>query len=233
MASLPETNNAAGEPTSIKNQALLTGASATQNFAPIQNICAHLNAFHAYVSDPARVVEANHYCGHLNEDVRQCILYDSPDSTARIIGIEYMISPTLYETLEAEERKLWHSHVYEVKSGMLIMPQPTLPDAAWELAENKEMEEVVKLYGKVYHLWQVDRGDKLPLGKPELMTSFTAPGQFDFEKFVGDRDERFQSDYKGKEKAREGIKSPKIHPDADQAWKTQGKVRDDKEGLRE
>ncbi|KAF3343942.1 hypothetical protein VdG2_08000 [Verticillium dahliae VDG2] len=210
MASLPETNEAAGEPTSIKNQALLTGASATQNFAPLQNICAHLNAFHAYVSDPARVVEANHYCGHLNEDVRQCILYDSPEPTARIIGIEYMISPTLYETLEAEERKLWHSHVYEVKSGMLIMPQPTLPDAAWELAENKEMEEV-----------------------PELMTSFTAPGQFDFEKFVGDRDQRFQSDYKRKEKAREGIKSPKVHPDADQAWKTQGKVRDDKGDLRE
>ncbi|RBQ84183.1 hypothetical protein VDGD_03882 [Verticillium dahliae] len=113
------------------------------------------------------------------------------------------------------------------------MPQPTLPDAAWELAENKEMEEVVKLYGKVYHLWQVDRGDKLPLGKPELMTSFTAPGQFDFEKFVADRDQRFQSDYKRKEKAREGIKSPKIHPDADHAWKTQGKVRDDKGDLRE
>ena len=31
------------------------------------------------------------------------------------------------------------------------------------------MKEVVHLYGKVFHLWQTDRGDKLPLGKPELM----------------------------------------------------------------
>ena len=54
---------------------------------------------------------------------------------------EYMISPKLYETLDAEEQKLWHSHVFEVKSGMLIMPRPTgVPEAAWEVAENKEME---------------------------------------------------------------------------------------------
>jgi hypothetical protein len=59
-----------------------------QNFAPVQRICAHLNAFHAYADDPKRdAVEANHYCAHLNDDVRQCILYDSPTQPARIIGI--------------------------------------------------------------------------------------------------------------------------------------------------
>jgi hypothetical protein len=39
---------------------------------------------------------------------------------------------------------------------MLIMPKPAaVPEAVWELAENKEMEQVVHLYGKIYHLWQV------------------------------------------------------------------------------
>ena len=123
-----------------------------------------------------------------------------------------MITPALYETLDAAERKLWHSHVYEVKSGMLIMPQPSVPDALWEAAENKEMEAVIQLYGKVYHLWQVDKGHTLPLGEPQLMTSITAPGQFDFEKLVGERDERFRSDYKRKQKAREHIAEPEIHP---------------------
>lgn len=104
-----------------------------------------------------------------------------------------MISPKLYETLDTEERKLWHSHVFEVKSGMLIMPQPSVmvPQAAWEKAETAEMEDVVELYGKVgrmsgpepssppltpakvYHLWQVDKGHKIPLGEPKLMTSFS------------------------------------------------------------
>lgn len=60
-----------------------------------------------------------------------------------------MVTPKIYNELDDEERKLWHSHVFEVKSGMLIMPAPaSVPDAVWEVAENKEMEEVVHLYGK-------------------------------------------------------------------------------------
>jgi hypothetical protein len=166
-------------------------------------------------------VEANHYCAHLNDEVRQCILYDSPHANARIIGIEYMITPRLFRTLDAEEQKLWHTHVFEVKSGMLVMPKPSaVPDAAWELAENKEMEEVVELYGKVYHLWQVDRGDQLPLGEPQLMASFTQGEQMkDFEEKVGDRDARFGTDWRRKKSVREYIKEPKLEGDADWTWK--------------
>lgn len=182
-------------------------------------------------------MEANHYCAHLNDDVRQCILYDSPNQPARIIGIgrcpaspaqfhpvdeapEYMITPKLFNTLDQEEQKLWHSHVFEVKSGMLIMPKPAaIPEAVWEVAENKEMEEVVHLYGKVYHLWQTDRGDKLPLGPPQLMTSYTAADQMpDFEKILKDRDERFGTDSQRKKQVREYIKEPEIHANADAAW---------------
>ncbi|KAI5464346.1 hypothetical protein BGZ63DRAFT_377503 [Mariannaea sp. PMI_226] len=193
----------------------------TQDFKPIKNICAHLNAFHAYANDPSRCVETNHYCAHINDEVRQCLLYDSDEPTARLIGIEYMVTARLYETLPPEERKLWHSHVYEVKSGMLVMPNRTIPSAAaWELAENREMEQVVHLYGKVFHLWQTDRGDELPMGEPQLMTSYTADGQLDFERHVGPRDARFGTDYVKKREARKGIEMPNIHPDADQAWKT-------------
>lgn len=199
-----------------------------QDFRPVKSICAHLNAFHAYADDPSRFVEANHYCAHLStslnsrrcyvqvaykaldEDVRQCLLYDSDEPAARLIGIEYMITPKLYDTLSKEERKLWHSHVYEVKSGMLIMPNRAVPESAWQVAENMEMDQVVHLYGKVYHLWQTDRGDTLPLGPPKLMTSFTADGQFDF-KHVRDRDRRFGVDYEQKKEARRDIPVPMIH----------------------
>jgi hypothetical protein len=51
---------------------------------------------------------------HLNEDVRQCVIYDSPDKHGRLIGVEYIISARLFEQLPAEEKKYWHSHVYEV-----------------------------------------------------------------------------------------------------------------------
>ncbi|KAF7541694.1 hypothetical protein G7054_g469 [Neopestalotiopsis clavispora] len=214
-------HNVPGGAVPLKDKVLETGAGLIQVFKPVKQICAHLNAFHTYADEPGRHVEANHYCAHLTSDMRQCILYDGPGPDARLIGIEYMVTPKLYAELPEDERKYWHSHVFEVKSGMLIMPGPTAPglQQAWETAETEEMKEVVHLYGKVFHLWQTDRGDKLPLGEPKLMTSFTGEGQFDFEKHVGDRDKRFGSDWKRKKELRKGIEVPDIHPSADQAWK--------------
>jgi len=195
----------------------------TQDFTPLQSIHAHLNAYHVYASCPTRLIETNHYCAHLTSEVRQCLLYDSPSANARLIGIEYMISPRLYETLPQEERKLWHSHVYEVKSGMLVMPQPSVlvPQAAWDKAETEVMKEVITLYGKVYHLWQVDRGDELPLGEPQLMTSVTAEGQVPgLERLMDERDQRLRGcDWRRKREVRAGLEEPKIHEDADSTWK--------------
>ncbi|KAJ3163432.1 hypothetical protein HDU86_000011 [Geranomyces michiganensis] len=213
-----------GDPESVKTKLLQTGAKLVQDLSPTSNICAHLNAFHVYANDTSRFIETNHYCAHLNEDVRQCLLYDSPDpKTARLIGIEYMITPKLYDTLSAQERTYWHSHVFEVKSGMLIMPQPSdslVPATLWEKAETEEMKSVVELYGKVFHTWQTDRGDVLPLGEPQLMTSFTDAAQFDFDKHVGERDKRFGVDFRHKREIRKHIPEPaQMHPDADQAWK--------------
>lgn len=98
----------------VKDTILETGASFVQNFAPIKSICAHLNAFHVYASDPTRSVESNHYCTHLSPDVRQCLVYDVPKNPARLIGVEYLITRRLYDDLPREERVLWHSHDYEV-----------------------------------------------------------------------------------------------------------------------
>lgn len=126
-----------------------------------------------------------------------------------------MISATLYKTLEPSERKLWHSHIFEVKSGMLVMSAPSaLPTALWEGAETKEMEQVVELYGKTYHFWQVDRGDKLPLGQPELMMSFTKEEQLPtgFDTLIGDRDTKFGVDHKRKAEKRAHIVEPEEHP---------------------
>lgn len=128
-----------------------------------------------------------------------------------------MITPALYSTLDQTERRLWHSHVCEVKSGMLVMPQPSalVPQAAWERAEHAEMEEVVKLYGKVYHLWQVDRGDKLPLGEPQLMTSITAMDQVaGLEEKMDERDARFDSgvDWRRKRELRKDLEEMEVHP---------------------
>ncbi|CAG8957062.1 hypothetical protein HYFRA_00009263 [Hymenoscyphus fraxineus] len=132
---------------------------------------------------------------------------------SRLIGVEYMITPRLYHELDAEERKLWHSHDYEVRSGMLILPNPHVPNALWEIAETEELKEVVGLYGKTWHFWQVDRGDVVPLGKPELM-SFTGDEQVPWGN-VKERDERFGVETRRKKEARKGIEAFEPHQDAD------------------
>jgi Protein of unknown function (DUF1264) len=101
----------------------------------------------------------------IDEDMRQCLLYASDAPNARLIGVEYMVSPKIFDTLDPEEQKLWHSHVYEVKSGMLFMPKPTgVPEIVWLTAETKAMEEIITLYGKTFHFWETDKGHTLPLG---------------------------------------------------------------------
>lgn len=77
------------------------------------------------------------------------------------------------------------------------------------------MDSVVKLYGKTYHFWQIDKlneGHPYPFGTPNLMMSFTHDGQFDFDKWVGDRDRRFNINYRNKKEARKHIKEPEIDP---------------------
>ena len=55
MEDVPETNQAKGEPTSMKEQFLHAGAAMLQNFDPPKQLCAHLHVSHhsnPYVSEP-------------------------------------------------------------------------------------------------------------------------------------------------------------------------------------
>ena len=74
-------------------------------------------------------MEAHHFCACPNEDVRQCVSYASDKPNARLIGLEYIISDKLFETLPDEEKIYWHSHKYEVQSGTLQVCPPPLPSA--------------------------------------------------------------------------------------------------------
>jgi len=121
-----------------------------------------------------------------------------------------MITSKIFDTLPAEEKKYWHTHNFEVKSGMLVMPQPKTspaPSIAWEKIEDAQMQSLTNFYGKTYHLWQVDRGDPIPLGEPSLMGSFTKEAQLPTE-LVDDlkkRDKELGVDTESKRSRREHI----------------------------
>lgn len=180
-----------------------------QSFKPLNKICQHVCGLHFYDGDVNRQLIAHHYCSHLNEDVRQCVIYDSPDANGKLIGIEYIISSKLFEKLPTEEKKYWHSHVYEVKSGMLVAPN--IP----EKVERMDMEKLVHTYGKTWHTWQVDRGDPLPYGPANLMMSFTKDGQVNGQ-LLAEKDRLTGVSTAERREARANIPTPKILPGADQ-----------------
>lgn len=133
-----------------------------------------------------------------------------------------MIPKSRYEQLDPEEQKLWHSHEFEVKSGMLVLPYPTTHhgrEDQWDKLEVEAMKEVVGLYGKLYHFWEVDKGHDLPLGQPKLMGSLTSARQLDVDDAMAERNQRLGIDQKGKREARAGIVLPGIHENADTWWK--------------
>ena len=148
---------------------------------PPNPIHAYLCGFHFYNGEPSRQVIAHHYCAEVGPEVMQCVVYDSNGKGARLVGVEYIVSARLFRTFPAEEKKLWHSHRYEVKSGQLMAPGSSLA------AELSLMKELAPTYGKIWQTWQVDRNDQVPMGIPQLLMGFTADGQADA-RMVAERD---------------------------------------------
>ena len=204
-----------GAPLSARSHILDTGADALQSKRPIDAMSEYLNGFHFYADDMGRQVEANHYCTHLTEDFHQCVIYSSNQRDAKLIGIEYIVSEKVFRSLPDEERKLWHSHDYEVKSGELVAP--SVPN----VAEHAFMKDLVTTYGKTWHTWQIDRDPAFPMGIPQLMMGFTKDGQIT-QGMLDDRDKRFGVSYMSQRKNRDDIPAPQPAGGAN-SWQS-GKV---------
>ncbi|VFQ83716.1 unnamed protein product [Cuscuta campestris] len=154
-----------GKAMTVEEHAVDKSAMVLQSLAPIKGMKQHVCTFALCSRDLGRQIETHHYVSRLNHDFLQCAVYDSDDSHARLIGVEYIVSENIYETLPEDEQKLWHSHAYEIKSGLWVSPR--LP----EVVVRPELENLAKTYGKFWCTWDTDRGDKLPIGPPSLMMS--------------------------------------------------------------
>jgi hypothetical protein len=204
-----------GEARSATTAALEAGASLLQDKPPIEAINAYLDGFHFYNGNMNAQMEAHHYCSILNDELIQCVIYDGNVREAKLMGVEYIVSGRLFQTLPESDKPLWHSHVHEVKSGQLIAPG--IP----AVAEHKLMEKLVGTYGKTFHTWHTDLQKELPVGLPQVMMGFTADGQSDAA-MVAARNERFGISSEDKKVQRADIPTPAIADGAD-AWQ-QGKM---------
>lgn len=200
-----------GAPKDAKTKTLEAGAAVMQDKTPLGKLNAYLDGFHFYSGNMQGQMEAHHYCEEVNEDFKQCVIFDGNGESARIMGVEYIVSEKLFATLPEGEKKLWHSHSYEVKSGTLVAPGIPV------LAEHELMEKLVSTYGKTWHTWHTDNAaNSLPLGHPMLMMGFTADGQLRPE-LAADRDRRFGISTQEKRENRADIPAPPVHPGSN-AW---------------
>lgn len=201
---------APGNEKDLKSKTLETGADLLQDKSPLTKLNTYLNGFHFYNGNINAQMEAHHYVSQINEDLHQAIIFDGNGEDAKIMGVEYIISERLFNTLSDEEKKLWHSHHDEVKSGTLIAPG--IP----EVAEHELMEKLVSTYGKTIHTWHTDQLRELPYGSPMLMMGFTRDGQLN-QRLLSERDRRYDISSTGKRENRKDIPEPRVHPLAN-AW---------------
>lgn len=165
---------------------------------PLKAMGLLLDGFHYHDGSLQDQMEALHHCGEVRSGLFQCALFD-PEG--RLIGVEYVATADKVKELPAEERALWHSHGYEVTSGMLLAPEMSAGE------EKNLMKTLAQTYGKTWHTWHTDKGSEMPVGRPDLMMAFTKKGQAQTD-LTARRDRAFVVSTKEIRARRSGIAAP-------------------------
>ncbi len=149
------------------------GKPAVGTKAPIQELLHCPLAFagvHLLKELPEHSRVAYHFCKEVNADLNQCVLYDGTGPDAKLIGVEYLVSDSVYQRMPADEKAFWHDHKYEVDAGFLKSLTQTGDE------EKQTLIKVRTLWGKVYHTWA--SGTDYPRGPARLFWSVTGEQPF-------------------------------------------------------
>jgi hypothetical protein len=204
-----------GHDKKLDTKALEKGAELLQDLSPVRSLDMYLNGFHVMKDDPTLHMEAHHYCRNMNEEFSQCVIFDGNTDAANIIGLEYIISERLFDTLADDEKPSWHPHNYEILSGQLVLPGVPAP------AEKAALAKKVNSYGKTWHVWDTGHeghpaAHALPVGKPLLAWSYNRDGEIPAG-LLAARDQRMNIDTAEKRRERADLSSrakPQVGVDA-------------------
>lgn len=130
-----------------------------------------LDGIHKRDGHPDEQANIHHFCKAPTTGPIQCALFDGFGEDAKLVGIEYIIDEKTFASLPEAEKKLWHSHVYEVTSGVLVAPGMSEAD------ETGFLKKAISTYGKTWHTWDSMLSQEVPMGRPELMMALTGDGQ--------------------------------------------------------
>lgn len=203
----PSSVSVPGDDERVKTRIGEAVATSLQRKDPINSFHTHICSVECYCGNLRRQVPMHQYVSHLNEDFMQGVIYDSDRADAKLLGVEYIITERLFGVLPPEERKYWHSHAYEVKSGLMVSPR--LP---WTV-EHKLMSDLTPTYGKTILFWH---DDPLPFGSPQLLVSPTRDGIV-HPGLIHERDQKLGIDTSQERRSREDIPFPRRIEGAD-SW---------------
>ena len=92
--------------------------------APVQSLHAHFCGIHIAKSNPKFQLVAQHYCMSRSEEMHQCLLCDSYEKNAKLLGVEYIVSDRIYRELPDAEKKYPRFH-FPARSIRSVASGPT------------------------------------------------------------------------------------------------------------
>lgn len=115
---------------------------------PLTGYTIHVTAPH--MMDGEVIGPFHHYCKPINNDIIQCILFESTEPDARMTEVEYMVSKKKARSLipQWSYRQNWHDHKQEIETGRVAILNPEDPEKQKSLAEY-----VADTDGIIFHLW--------------------------------------------------------------------------------
>ena len=146
--------------TSMAQDQAMPGMSrpmTARTMGPADGYALHVTAPHQH-EDGSVGGPYHHYCKGVSNDVYQCLLYESADPNALLVGVEYFIAKTVTrETVPlAVWNKYYHDHAREIASGRVQV---------LDLSEEKAKavaQAASQTDGIIFRLWP--KGAKAPNG---------------------------------------------------------------------
>src|SRR4051812_46661524 len=96
---VPPKTKPADHGTTGKTAALQAAAGLIQSNAPAEELKIYLSGLHLMKENPHHQMDAHHFCRQVNEELAQCAIFDGNNREANLVGVEYIISERLFETL--------------------------------------------------------------------------------------------------------------------------------------
>lgn len=158
------------------------GADEPHGEAPVDRFHLYLCAFHIAKQDPNFQIEAHHYCSAADDEVHQCVTFDSSGKNARILGVGvHHQRSALPRPARWGEEVLAPPHLRDpLRPARRPRDARGRGDGADARAADDLGQDLAYLAGPA---------TRLPVAEPLLMCSSTKDGQID-PALLADRDQR-------------------------------------------